>query len=68
MAIWHRIHAHTGMGRRPVQTTAFRVHPRIRLAQLFQAEGGGPVSPLRCLKGGATRDEPGVIQLKVRVL
>jgi hypothetical protein len=56
---------HTGVGNRGVQTTTFRVHPRIRLAQLFQADGGGPVSPLRSL------GQPVILavhQLQVRLL
>lgn len=40
---------YTGVRNRGVQTTTFRVHPRIRLAQLFQADGRGPLSPLRAL-------------------
>lgn len=43
-----------------VHTAAFNVHPRIRLAQLFQADGG-IVMPMRTLMLGGE-----VTELKVR--
>lgn len=47
---------------RGIQTAAFFVHPRIRLAQLFHADGG-IVSPLRALAD----DQAFVKALEVRV-